>query len=310
MSHLRQRGALLGLLVALTWPALLFASPHAVSAARPAGRQSDAGQQPYAVRMRGRIVRFGLSGFEPDFDPIDRVIASSQLHDPRLPDTMLVLSMYYENFQPSTTPVLPDLLDPNQQATALGGFMQGKAILVTRSGSLAYQGSLLAEVFLDNSVHAIVDLYRNDTAGTTLRLKGTFTLHKDLSLDGRFASARPLTPSDLRLLRTPGNHPVSWQSVVAGLKVQMPKMVGTGGSGTAPTTPPPSPRPSAAAAAAPSPSPAPTRVPAVIAPTRPSSGAGSVPARLVTAAALVVALAGLLTWFVRATVKPRRAAHQ
>ena len=64
--------------------------------------------------LHGKIVQAGLSGFEPDFDRIDRVIIAATLHDTgtaptALPDSMLVLSTYLENFQPDTTPVLPDL---------------------------------------------------------------------------------------------------------------------------------------------------------------------------------------------------------
>ena len=70
-------------------------------------------------------------------------------------DMMLVLSAYLENFQPDTTPLLPDLLHPDRTATSLGGFMQGKAALVNRGGRMGYRGSLLAEVFRDNSAHLI-----------------------------------------------------------------------------------------------------------------------------------------------------------
>ena len=117
---------------------------------------------PYTPALVGKVVRVELSGFEPDFDPIRRVIISASLRDRRtahpLPDTMLVLSSYVELFQPGTTPVLPDLLHPDQIATPLGGFMQGKAALVNASGQMVYNGGLLGEIFLDNSVYVQVDL--------------------------------------------------------------------------------------------------------------------------------------------------------
>lgn len=147
-----------------------------------------------------------MSGFEPGFDPIDRIIIDATLHDPRprgqaLPDTMVVLSTYLENFQPGTTPVLPDLLHPDhllhpdQTATALGGFMTGKMALVTRGGRITYRGGILAEVFLDNAVHIIIDMDRAgaDDATPSLRLKGSFTLHKDLLVRGEMRAIRPLS---------------------------------------------------------------------------------------------------------------------
>ena len=86
------------------------------------------------------------------------MIIAATLHDSgsapsALPDSKLILSTYLENFQPDTTPVLPDLLHPNQTANGLGGFMTGKAALVNAAGRVGYRGGLLAEVFLDNSVH-------------------------------------------------------------------------------------------------------------------------------------------------------------
>ena len=145
---------------------------------------------PYAPTLVGKIVRVELSGFEPDFDPIRRVIISASLRDRRtahpLPDTMLVLSSYVELFQLGTTPVLPDLLHPDQIATSLGGFMQGKAALVNASGQTVYHGSLLGEIFLDGTVDLLVDLnpVHGGLTAPTVRLKGSFVLNKDLSVRG------------------------------------------------------------------------------------------------------------------------------
>src|SRR5262249_27079318 len=124
---------------------------------------SAAQQGPYNPSLSGHAVKFELSGFEPDFDPIYNVVLSSTLHDAgtAVPNTMLVLSMYLEVFKPDTTPMLPDLLHPNQKATNLAGFMQGKAVLVNAAGHIAYKGTVLAEIFLDNTVHAIVNMHTN-----------------------------------------------------------------------------------------------------------------------------------------------------
>src|SRR5689334_14898923 len=114
-------------------PALL-AGVCTLFAAVPIG--SAAQQGPYAPSLSGHAVKFALSGFEPDFDPIYNVVLSSTLHDAgtAVPNTMLVLSLYLEVFKPDTTPVLPDILHPNQNATNLAGFMQGKAVLVNAAG--------------------------------------------------------------------------------------------------------------------------------------------------------------------------------
>jgi len=191
---------------------------------------------PAALTLSGKIVKVDLSGFEPDFDPIDHVVIAVTLHDTRppalaLPDTMLVLSTYLENFQPDTTPVLPDLLHPNQTAQSLGGFMQGKAVLVNAAGRTSYRGSLLAEVFLDNSAHLIVDIDRIGAPDTapSLRLIGALTLYKDLSVRGTVHAERALTAAETAALRVPRGHLPSWQSVVSGLSVRAPTMMGTAG---------------------------------------------------------------------------------
>jgi len=198
---------------------------------------------PYAPSLHGKVVKFGLSGFEPDFDPIDRVIIAATLHDGRqhgLPDAMLVLSAYLENFQPDTTPVLPDLLHPDQTATSLGGFLTGKAALVNAAGHVVYRGGLLAEVFLDNSVHLVLDLDDvGHPAAPPLRLHGVFTLHKDLTLRGGLhAAGRPALPA----LAAPRAPAPSWQTVERGLSVPLPRMMGTaGGSQHAPQAARPTP---------------------------------------------------------------------
>jgi hypothetical protein len=214
---LRLVASLLCLVLALC-PAASVVTPAAAAAA------------PYAPSLHGKVVKFGLSGFEPDFDPIDRVIIAATLHDSRkggLPDAMLVLSAYLENFQPDTTPVLPDLLHPDHTATSLGGFLTGKAALVNAAGHVVYRGGLLAEVFLDNSVHLVLDLDDVEhRAAPPLRLRGVFTLRKDLTLRGGLrAAGRPA----LAALAAPRAPAPSWQTVERGLSVPLPRQMGTAG---------------------------------------------------------------------------------
>ena len=222
--------------------ALLVGAMALVGAPRADARTGTraAAATPTTLTLSGKIVRVDLSGFEPDFDPIDRVVMAVTLHDTRppalaLPDTMLVLSTYLENFKPDTTPVLPDLLHPNQTAQSLGGFMQGKAVLVNAAGRTSYRGSLLAEVFLDNSAHLIVDIDRIGTLSTapSLRLTGALTLYKDLTVRDSVRAERALTTAETAALRVPRGRLPSWQSVVSGLSVRAPVMMGTAGSKSA-----------------------------------------------------------------------------
>ncbi len=234
---------------------LLTPQPSAAATTAVAARTGSHGS---TATISGHVVKFGLAGFEPDFDPIDRVIISGSLKNVRvdghaLPDAMLVLSLYLENFSSTTVPVLPDLLNPNQTAEGLGGFMQGKAVLINAAGIKVYQGSLLAEVFLDNSVHTVIDVTppadvaAADALSHTIRLLGTFTLDKSLKVSGKLSSGGTLSS---RALDVPRGQPVSWQSVIAGEQVHLPPMVGTSGNGAPPPTPTSLP-PGATAAAAP-----------------------------------------------------------
>jgi hypothetical protein len=201
-------------------------------AAPPAQDQASSGS--YALAFSGNAVNFDLSGLEPDFDPIYKVAVTGTLHDLRaagraLPDAMLVLSAYLEAFQPDTTPVLPDLLHPNQVATDLGGFLTGKAALVNRGGRTVYRGDLLSEIFQDSSEHLVVDLYPVGAAPDApfIRLQGVITLHKGGAENGTLRALQPLATAALNV-RT-GRRP-TWQAVIAGLTVEVPAMLGTAGS--------------------------------------------------------------------------------
>ncbi|MCA1597441.1 MAG: hypothetical protein LC769_00195 [Chloroflexi bacterium] len=205
---------------------------------------ADSQDPVYAPAVSGSVVRFSLAGVEPDLDPIDRMIISVTLRDTRppghaLPTGTLILSTYLENFQPQTTPILPDLLNQQRVATNLGGFLQGKAALVTRAGQVAYRGSVLAETFLDNQVRMIVDLQRvgASLSEQDVRLAGALTMRKGLTLVGALHALAPLTAAQIAPLRAAPGRSMSWQEVVAGMAVRFPRMMGTGGANAATPTP-------------------------------------------------------------------------
>jgi hypothetical protein len=192
-----------------------------------------AAQQPYAPTYTGRIVQFALSGHEPDFDPIYRLILEATLHDPRrapaaLPDATLLLSSFMESFTPSTTPILPDLLRPDQPATGLRAFLQGKAALVNAGGRVAYRGSLLAEIFRDNAVHLVLTLQRPGApdVAAPLRLQGIFMLTPGTQR----GSLRALGPLERSALQVPRGPIPSWRTLAQQLVVLRPAMVGQAGA--------------------------------------------------------------------------------
>jgi hypothetical protein len=253
----------------------------------------------YSVQMHGRFAVFSQAGFEPDGDPIDRAVISATLHDAKLaayPDCTLVLSMYLENFLPRTAPELPDLLHPNKVATSLAGFFQGKAALVRGDGHIAFWGSVLAESFFDNSVHVALALSREGAAADEppLDILGSFKVDGTLSLGGNLHATDGLTRNSLAALQTSAYRhvPVSWQSVVSNLTVAVPRMMGTGGTGSPGTSSGATDLSSAFAQSAQAHI---ARAPAPAA--RPSSGSPAWQGLPAAGAGLaIVAAAGLLTW--------------
>lgn len=191
---------------------------------------------PYAPVLRGHVVQFALHGFEPDFDPIYGIVLVLTLHDTRhaplaLPDARLILDLYLEQFQPDTTPMLPDLLHPNQQATNLAGFLQGQAVLLNQGGHSAYQGDALAEVFTNSQVHLVLLNMQPPGAAANapaLRLQGSITLYKGGTQTGRLTA---MTSPPRAALAVARRRMPAWQAVVGGLRVALPPMRGTGGSG-------------------------------------------------------------------------------
>jgi len=228
--------------LAVTLPLWLVASPHVLATPESRARSDTAPQSGTAFVYTADAVNFDLSGLEPDFDPIYKVVVSGALRDTEragqpLPESTLVLDAYLEVFQPDTTPVLPDLLHPDSVATNLAGFLSGKAALVNEGGTVVYQGSLLAEIFQDNTEHLVVDLSPAGS-GASVRLQGEIALVKGGTEHGTLLALSPLARAKLAVPR--GKTP-SWQQIVSAMSVSKPAMIGTANpagkrSPSAPTT--------------------------------------------------------------------------
>lgn len=230
-------------------PAEATATPFpTAAAAQPAGAyptvpKETPSSKSTSLHYSGKPADFELTGLEPDFDPIYKLILSTKLHDLRakgtaLPDSTLILSAYLEVFQPDTTPVLPDLLHPNQVAGNLAGFLSGAAAVVNAGGHIVYKGSLLAEVFQDSTEHIIIDLDPIDprSGWGSVRLQGPIVLHKGGMETGTLKALQPFASAALAV--SPGHVP-TWQAVIKSLTVHIPAMMGTAGTpgASAPATP-------------------------------------------------------------------------
>jgi hypothetical protein len=140
----------------------------------------------------GSVQGYALSGVEPDGDPLYRVALQSRLVGGRLPPLNLIISAYLENFKPDTTPVLPDLLHPNQVAKDLGGFLEGKALLTDDAGNILYIGSFLTEAFLDNTNHTVIRFYGGSSGASAAgagyagggQIKGHFVFGREANFTG------------------------------------------------------------------------------------------------------------------------------
>ncbi|HVA92157.1 MAG TPA: hypothetical protein VNL71_20215 [Chloroflexota bacterium] len=208
--------------------------PSQPARAYPTVGQARPSAKSYTLRYTGTAVNFDLSGLEPDFDPIYKVIVSTTLHDTRsksvaLPDATLILSAYLEVFQPDTTPVLPDLLHPNQVASNLAGFLSGAAALINVGGKVIYRGSMVGEIFQDSTEGLVIDLAPIGAASgdPSVRLQGVLVLHKGGSESG---TLQALTPLPRSALEAPRDRMPSWQAVVNGMSVHTPTMMGTAGA--------------------------------------------------------------------------------
>jgi hypothetical protein len=104
----------------------------------------------FSARLTGNTIYANFAGFEPDFDPIVRIIIATQAHAKGLPPLHLLLDAYIERFQSDTQPVLPDLIHPKVAlSTTLGGFFSGKAMIVGPENQILFTGSLLAEALIN-----------------------------------------------------------------------------------------------------------------------------------------------------------------
>lgn len=160
---------------------------------------------PYTVSVHGSVQGYRLAGVEPDGDPLYQVVLRMAVPAAGgQPALNLIISSYLENFQPDTTPVLPDLLHPTRDAQNLGGFLQGKALLTDDAGTVLYIGSFLGEAFLDNTNNAVITFSGSRLYHGGARLAGTFALRhvgQDVRITGRFSGQIVLSSAARRDLR-------------------------------------------------------------------------------------------------------------
>jgi hypothetical protein len=194
---------------------------------------------PISPALTGAVVGFRLSGVEPDGDPLYEVLLKTTLSPSNgIPRTHLIVDSYMENFQPDTTPILPDLLHPTRTAQNLGGFLEGKALLTDDAGTVLYRGIFTAEAFLDNTNHVVIQLDGTHVAsGGKARIKGVFTLHKNATLNGRFTGTIALpAAAHSELLQHQGASMRPVKQILSGVVVKPHPMVGKS-TGGAPSTP-------------------------------------------------------------------------
>jgi hypothetical protein len=137
--------------------------------------------------MTGSVQGYRLWGIEPDGDPLYQVVLQTRLAPSgNIPAVNLIVEAFLENFKPDTTPILPDLLNPNQTAQNLGGFLQGKALLTDDAGNALYIGSFLDEAFLDGGRNHLAIQFFGSGSALHARgsLKGPFTLLQNATLSG------------------------------------------------------------------------------------------------------------------------------
>jgi hypothetical protein len=219
------------LLASLALAALSFSLVHNVVTANAAPAT------PYHGTLRGSVVAFKPAGMEPDFDLIDKVVLKTILHASGYPPMTLILDVYLENFQPDTTPVLPDILNGKTQAQNLGGFLQGAAIVIDPSGNILYVGEMLAEAFLDNSNHMLVTAKGRAAAkGGSLRLKSIFVLNRRFQVHGTIWGNLRLPAAARLALERKGSGGRTLNAILKQFVVPPPPMRGTAGNGK-PTRP-------------------------------------------------------------------------
>jgi hypothetical protein len=193
------------------------------------------GNSHYAPRVQGAVAGFRLAGIEPDGDPLDQVVLETTLlPSAGAPRLHLIVDAYLENFQPDTTPILPDLLHNTQTAQNLGGFLSGKALITDGTGNVLYLGSFLAEAFLNNTNEAVMRLYGNGAAyGSSGALKGTFNLNKHGALTGTFFGRLRISGAARRQLAANQAGPMrALKDIIKTVSVQPHPMVGRATKGS------------------------------------------------------------------------------
>jgi hypothetical protein len=168
---------------------LFLLTAHTASAAAPR----------YSSAVSGRLAGWRLAGVEPDGDPLYQAVMQTVLAPANgLPRLNLIVNTYYEQFKPDTTPILPDLLHKNRQATNLGAFLQGKILLTDDAGNVVSIGSFVSEAFLNNTNNAVMTLYGGSHGyGAHGSLSGTYQLKvinkQAVHLVGRFSGTLSLS---------------------------------------------------------------------------------------------------------------------
>ncbi len=187
---------------------------------------------PYGPAMRGEVAGYSLAGVEPDGDPLYRTVLTARLSaSAGVPAIHLVVDAYMENFKPDTMPILPDLLHPSRQASSLGGFMQGKALLTDDRGTILAVGSMVAEAFLDNSNSVVMSFGDPGNVGPARgvkgKLKGRFTLETAGTLHGALSGRLTLSAGARATIRTHrGGKMRPVEEIVKAVTVRPHAMVG------------------------------------------------------------------------------------
>lgn len=188
---------------------------------------------PYNATMKGSLAGYRLAGIEPDGDPLYETVMNTTLAaSGNVPRVHLIVNAYLENFKPDTTPILPDLLHPKQQADNLGGFLQGKALITDDAGNVISIGGFIAEAFLDNSNSAVMTLYSGKSGyGAAGKLEGRFTLNSvsktAVSIRGAFSGTLTLSPAARNRIReNAGAHTKPIEQIISQVTVTPHAMVG------------------------------------------------------------------------------------
>jgi hypothetical protein len=154
-----------------------------------------------------------------------------------MPRLNLIVDAYMEQFKPDTTPILPDFLHRDRQASNLGGFLQGKILLTDDAGNVISIGSFVAEAFLDNWNSAIMTLYSSKNGyGAAGQIQGRFLLYKkgqDVQVSGNFAGRLSLSKAARwQVLANAGKRMKPVEKIISQVSVKPHAMVGRATTGS------------------------------------------------------------------------------